>query len=220
MLIKLLILILPWRLKRYFLNKLFKYEIHPKANIGLAWVYPKKLIMDEGSIIDHFTVAIHLNKIEIGKDAIIGRSNWITGFPKGTDSKHFKHQSDRSPELLLGDFSAITKRHHIDCTNTIKIGRFVTIAGYQSQLLTHSINLTENYQDSAPINIGDYAFVGTNSVILGGSTLPSYSVLGAKSLLNKVFTTEWTLYAGVPASPIKDIPKNAKYFTRTEGFIY
>ena len=35
---------------------------------------------------------------------------------------------------------------------------------------------------AAPITIGDYCFVGTNCVLLGGSVLPSYSVLAAKSL--------------------------------------
>ena len=71
-----------------------------------------------------------------------------------------------------------------------------------------------------PIRIGDYCFVGTNSVILGGSNLPDYSVLGAKSLLNKKCEVPYSLYAGVPALTIKDLDKNAKYFQRIDGFIY
>jgi acetyltransferase-like isoleucine patch superfamily enzyme len=80
------------------------------------------------------------------------------------------------------EHSAITKKIIIlICTNVITIGKFVTVAGYSSQLLTHSINIELNIQDSHPISIGDYRFVGTASTILG-AILPAYSVLGSKSL--------------------------------------
>jgi hypothetical protein len=44
-------------------------------------------------------------------------------------------------------------------------------------------------------------------------------VLGAKSLLNKAYSEEWMLYAGVPAKPVQAIPSSARYFTRAEGFV-
>jgi len=219
MILKLLTFLLPWKLRRLALNSWFGFNIHPSAKIGMAWVFPKKLIMDANTRIDHFTVAINLELIDMKSNAKIGRGNWITGFPLNSKSVHFSHQSDRKPILILGQSSAITKNHHIDCTNAIHVGAFSTIAGYQSQLLTHSIDVNENRQDSAPIFIGDYTFVGTNTVILGGSALPAHSVLGAKSLLNKAFSEEWMLYAGVPAKPVQPISKNAKYFTRSHGFV-
>ena len=220
MLLKIISFLLPWPLRRRFLNRFFGYQIHSSARIGMAWVFPGRLIMGPFSRIDHFTVAIHLDEIEMEEKSKIGRSNWITGFPSNTSSCHFKHQSFRRPQLILRESAAITKNHHIDCTDQIEIGRFATIAGYNSQLLTHSIDVTENRQDCAPIYIGDYTFIGTNVVVLGGSYLPSNSVLGAKSLLNKCFNEEWKLYGGVPAKPISDIPKTAKYFTRVNGFVY
>jgi acetyltransferase-like isoleucine patch superfamily enzyme len=220
MFLKLLSVILPWKLRRPLLNRAFGFDIHPTARIGMAWVFPSKLIMAAHTRIDHFTVAIHLDTIQLGENSTIGRGNWITGFTTKSDSLHFKHQKDRKAELVMGISSDITKNHHIDCTSSITIGNFVTVAGYQSQLLTHSIDVFENRQDSAPITIGDYAFVGTNVVILGGAALPARSVLGAKSLLNKSFTEEFKLYAGVPAKAIADIPQDAKYFHRTTGFVY
>jgi len=207
---KLATLILPWSLRRRALNKWFGYQIHPNAKIGLSWIFPRKL----------FTVAIHLDKIEMGKNSKIGRGNWITGFPTNTNALPFKHQEGRRSELIIGESSAITKNHHIDCTNIIQIGRFSTIAGYQTQMLTHSINILENRQDSAPILIGDYTFVGTNVTILGGAILPDYSVLGAKSLLNKPYSQTWMLYGGVPAKPLSELPKDAKYFHRIDGFVW
>ena len=210
---------MPWFIKRRLLNKFWGYEIHASAKIGFAWVFPRKLIMKSGAKIDHFTVAIHLDKIEMGEKSSIGRSNWITGFTTESKSKHFQHQPDRSSTLLLGKQSAITKKHHIDCTNVVQVGSFVTIAGYHSQILTHSINVYDNRQDSKPIFIGDYAFIGTNTVILGGSKLPNHCLLAAKSLLSKEFTEEWKIYGGVPAKQLTDIPKDAKYFSRDVGFV-
>ena len=175
--------------------------------------------MGAHSKIDHFTTAIHLDSIQMGAYSTIGRNNWITGFPSNSSSPHFKHQVGRESKLIVGESAAVTKNHHLDCTNTIQIGSFATIAGYQSQFLTHSINVYENRQDSAPISIGEYCFVGTNSVVLGGATLPAYSVLGAKSLLNQTLTEEWTLYGGVPAKELNKISKTAKYFARSTGYV-
>ncbi len=216
---KLLPFLLPWSLRRRFLNRFFGFEISASAKIGLAWVYPQKLVMGPGARIDHFTTAIHLDLIEMGANSIIGRNNWITGLSTNTESIHFAHQTNRKAELYLGEEAAITKNHHIDCTNRIEIGKFSTIAGYQTQLLSHSIDVFENRQDSSPIIIGDYTFVGTNCIVLGGAKLPSQSVLGAKSLLNKSFEEPWTLYAGVPAKAISTIAQDAKYFTRKTGFV-
>ncbi|WP_237421219.1 acyltransferase [Flavobacterium sp. Sd200] len=206
-------------IKRHLLKFFYKYEIHKTAHIGLSWIYPKKLTMGPNSRIGHFNTAVHLDEIILGERVSIGRGNWITGFATGTASKHFKHQPERKSILSIGDHSAITKNHHIDCTSPIIIGKFVTIAGYQSQFLSHSINVYDNRQDSKQIVIGDYCFVGTNVVMLGGAVLPGYSVLGAKSLLNKAYTEEWKLYGGNPAKPILDIDKNAKYFSRDTGFV-
>jgi acetyltransferase-like isoleucine patch superfamily enzyme len=220
LLLKVLTLFLPWPLKRFFLVKFFKYEIHPSAKIGLSWIYPQKLIMGANSQFGHFNVAIHLDKIIIGEYSNIARGNWITGFPTNTISKHFSHQKKRESNLIIGQHSAITKNHHIDCTNVIKIGNFVTIAGYSSQLLTHSINIEKNIQDSNPISIGNYCFVGTSSIILGGAALPSYSVLGANSLLNKSYSIPYRLYAGNPAKEIKQLSEDFEYFNRKVGFVY
>jgi acetyltransferase-like isoleucine patch superfamily enzyme len=217
---KIFTLLLPWSIRRIALNKWFGYQIHPTAKIGLAWIFPRHLIMGANAKIDHLSVAVNLDKIEMGESSFIGRSNWITGFELGTDSKHFYHQPDRNSTLTIGKESAITKNHHLDCTNEIHIGNFATIAGYQTQILTHSIDVYENRQDSKPIYIGDYTFVGTNSVILGGAMLPDYCLLAAKSLLSKPFTDEWKIYGGVPAKPISDIPKTAKYFSRQDGYVY
>jgi acetyltransferase-like isoleucine patch superfamily enzyme len=210
--------LLPWQLRRAFLEKQFGYQIHPTARIGFAWILPNRLIMEERSSIGSATVCKNIDLLHLKAHAIIGRGNWITGFPLGA-SHHFAHQTDRRPELIIGEHSAITNRHLLDCTNSVTIGKFTTFAGFHSQIISHSIDLEQNRQSSEPVRVGDYCFVGTNCVFLGGSALPDFCILGAKSLLNKTFSENYQLYGGVPARPIKSLPRDYKYFQRTEGFV-
>ena len=211
--------VLPWPLRRWWLQTAFGFEIHPTARIGLAWVLPRRLVMEEHTRIGHLTVCKGLDLLHLKAHSLVGRGNWITGFPSG-NTDFFAHQTDRRPELVLGEHAAITNRHLIDCTSSVTIGCFTTVAGFQTQLLTHSIDLKKSRQDSAPIRIGDYCFVGTNCVLLGGSALPDFSVLGAKSLLNKAHAETHRLYGGVPAKMLKELSKDLRYFTRKEGFVH
>src|SRR5207244_1047883 len=144
----------------------FGFQIHPTARIGLAWILPWRLIMEENTGIGHFTVARNLNLLHLKAHATIGRGNWITGFPLG-DSPHFASETERRPELVMGD----------------------------------------------------YCFVGSNSVLLGGSSLPDYCVLGAKSLLNKAHAQTHRLYGGVPARELSVLSPDCGYFNRRQGFV-
>jgi serine acetyltransferase len=216
-------LLLPWKIRRPFLEQQFGFQIHPSARIGLAWILPSRLIMEENTAIGHLTVARNLDLVHLKTHATIGRGNWITGFPlnhrQSTDARHFGSETDRRPELVMGQHSAITHRHLIDCTNAITIGAFTTVAGFQSQFISHTIDIKENRQTSRPISIGDYCFVGSNSVLLGGAALPNYSVLGAKSLLNKAYTQTHRLYGGVPARELSILSPDCGYFNRRQGFV-
>jgi acetyltransferase-like isoleucine patch superfamily enzyme len=211
-------MLLPWNLRRAFLEQQFGFQIHPTARIGFAWIFPARLVMEEGASIGDLTVAKNLDLLHLKTHATIGRGNWITGFPLG-DSRHFASETDRRPELVLAEHSAITNRHLLDCTSSITIGPFTTIAGFQSQFISHTIDIRLNRQTSRPIQIGSYCFVGTNCVVLGGASLPDYSVLGAHSLLNKALTQTHCLYGGVPARELQTLPPDCGYFTRREGFV-
>ena len=58
--LNIIIIFLPWAIRRRLLNIFYHYKIHPKAKIGLSYIYPKHLIMEEGAYIGHLNVAIHL----------------------------------------------------------------------------------------------------------------------------------------------------------------
>lgn len=52
--------------------------------------------------------------------------------------------------------------------------------------------------------IGHDSWIATNSIVLKNSSLPMFSVVGAGSLLNKSYSTPYTLWAGIPASAKKN----------------
>jgi acetyltransferase-like isoleucine patch superfamily enzyme len=61
--------------------------------------------------------------------------------------------------------------------------------------------------------------MGTRCIVLGGARLPSQSVLAAGAVLTKAFDVSFSLYGGVPARFVKEIPNEAQYFHRTAGFV-
>jgi len=96
----------------------------------------------------------------------------------------------------------------------LKMGHFTTIAAGSRLVCASDEHLGEGfvgptipapYRDKvviAPIVLENFASVGTNAVILPGVTLAEGCVIGACSLVNKS-TEPWTIYAGIPAKPIK-----------------
>jgi len=217
MLLKVLLIVLPWPLRRRLLKLFFGYELHPTSRIGRSWIYPKQLILREYARIGDLTLAKGLDRLELGVHSSIGNLNWIVAHPSG--GVHFRHVKDRSPSLILGDHASITSHHFIDCASRITIGDFSTVAGVHSQFFTHNLDVENGRQDTRPIEIGSYCLVATGTVILAGSVLPDNSVLAAMSLLNKRHSETHRLYAGVPARQVKVLRADAPYFTRTRGFV-
>lgn len=214
------IVLTPWVVKRFLYSKLFSYHFEEGCHIGLSFIDVKKLTMAKNSKIGNLNVIKGVETVVLGENSIIGNLNWITAFPLGLGSHHFAHQPDRDPSLILGNESAITNRHLIDCTNKVVVGCFVTIAGYGTQILTHSIDLRLNRQNSDSVQIMDFSFVGTRTVILPNSYLPVGSVVSACSVIKGRFSDTYTLYCGNPAIPVKKLDIDSfKYFSRENGFV-
>ena len=215
--LKAILILLPWPLRRTLLQSLFGYDLHQTSRIGKSWVYPRRLVLGANASIGHLTLVKGLDILELGFESSIGNLNWITGHPCG--GIHFRHVPDRSPSLVIGNHSSITSHHFLDCASRITIGHYTTMAGVHSQIFTHNLDVLHNRQDSRPVEIGSYCLIASGVVILAGSILPDYSVLSAMSLLNKPHDEPYRLYAGVPATAIKQLPTDAAYFSRTSGFV-
>lgn len=210
--------LLPGRMKRSLYRRLLHYEISDSARIGFSFITADHLSMSGGSSIGHFNVIRRCEAVRLDDHAAIGSLNWIGGHPKGDDG-HYVDETDRHPILHLERHASITTRHLVDCTGGITIGKFATVAGFRSQLLTHSIELARNKQTASHITVGAYAFVSTSVVLLPGSAVPPYAILAAGSVLTKPFEERYCLYGGQPARKLKELPHDMLYFSREKGFV-
>ncbi len=219
-LIQIMFMPFPWKVRRYMYCKLWGYKIHPTAKIGLSVILAKQLEMDEYSRIHNFIICKRIDLLKMERDSGIATMTYITGF--STDNKSvFSHTANRRCELVMGESSGITSRHFIDCNGGVYVGAFTTVAGIRSQILTHSIDVYKNRQDANPVHIGKYCFIGTGCILLPGSAIPDYSILAGGSVLTKAHNESGCLYAGNPAKKIKNIDiNNTLYFHRKQHVVY
>lgn len=211
---------LPWKMRCYMLNKVFHHNIHSDAYISrCALLDIQRIEMASGAVISAGNVIKGLSSLKMQEHSYIGTLNWISGYPLMPCAKHFASDPHRACSLQMEAHSCISSRHIIDCTDKVTLGEYSTVAGYRSQILTHSVNIKESKQRCSPVTIGKYCFIGTSVTILPGSVLPDYCVLAANSLLNKQEQVQWSLYGGVPAKKIGDLQRENVYFQRKIGFI-
>ena len=216
--IALLSVVLPWPVRRAVLRGMCGYRIAQGAKIGLSLVAIEELVMGAGSLIGHLNVIKGVTRVQLDEFAKIGSLNWVSGIGE-RNNKHFSDEPGRRSQLVMGRYASITGRHSLDCSNSVEIGEFTTIAGAGTQILTHAIDVVEGRQRSAPVRVGPYCFVGTACVLLKGSALPDHAVLGALSMLRKAETEPYKIYSGVPAVAVAPLPETAAYFTRTTGYV-
>lgn len=208
----------PWPIRSFILRLFFGCTIHKSAKIGFSLVFPEKIFMGPNTSIGHLNVIKGVN-LDLSEHSVIGNLNWISGIPISCKDPHYTTNVSRCSQLILKSHAAITNRHWLDCTDSITVGQYSIMAGFRSQFLTHSISLAESVQKCSPVVIGDYSFVGTGVIVLHGSRLPSYSVLGAGAVLNKPYEDMYCLYAGNPARLVKKLDMDMTYFSRTDGYV-
>lgn len=199
--------------RRALLRLLHGYDVHPSAHIGLALIDSARASFGPDSKVGHFTIIRNLEELVLAQDARIGTFNWIYG-ARGTH--HFKKEGDRRSKLVLQRGASVTSRHLIDCTDTVEIGSFSTVAGFRTQILTHAIDIAECRQSCEPVHIGSYCFIGTGCIILKGSAFPDRSLLSAGSVFASKGEGEWQLYRGNPAKADRAVSKDSCYMHRKE----
>jgi len=215
---------------------LLGWEIHPSARVGLSLVLVPHLKIEAdavignfniirsagslrlsvGSMIKSFNVINGCELVELGSFAIIGYGNLISGPPLSTGL--FPHSPDRRPEFRLGEHASVVRNHRIECSDMVEIGRFSTIGGTQTEILTHGIDIFESVQRTAPVTIGEYCYFGSRIVIQSGATVPARCVVAPGAVVNGSPGGPEQLLGGVPAKTIKDLT-GAKYFKRDRGQI-
>lgn len=198
-------------------RRLCGYRIAKDASVGVALIAVAVADLEAGARIGHFTIVRNLERLSLAPKARIGTFNWIFGMLPS--KRYFTDERDRLSALIMEEDASLTSRHIVDCTNTVTLGAFSTVAGFYSQILTHGIDVATNRQTSAPIRVGRHAMVGTRVILLKGARVPDRAVVGAGSVFRGAPEGTGGLWSGVPATRIRDVDETGAYFTRTSGHV-
>lgn len=196
------------RLKNWMLRGL-GHHIHPTAIARSCLVINvSHFSMAAGSRIGRWNAIKNLLELSLETEATIGRFNTITA--NGVFARLYRDGA----RLTLAEHSYVTSRHRLDCSGSVHVGAFASVAGHSTTILTHSIDLRRDAQAAYPVIIGERSFLGTNCTLLGGAEMPPHSVLGAGSVLTRTRgQREPGLWAGVPATHRG--PTAGLWFTRS-----
>jgi acetyltransferase-like isoleucine patch superfamily enzyme len=212
------IAILPSFAKRPLYRLLFGYKIGKRVKIGFSVIDAKECVIDDDVRIGHLNLFVQTKKLTIGDNARIGHLNIIRGGEEVILGRFCEilrlNEINAIPNpiasnpvdqrFILGNGSVIAASHKIDFSDKVEFGKCVILGGRNSSLWTH------NRQSTKQINIGDYAYLGSEIRIAPGGEIPAKCVVGIGSVITKKFETENTLIAGVPAKIIKDLGEDGK----------
>lgn len=204
---------LPSFLMRPCYRLFFGYQIGKRVHFGFSIIDAAECQIEDDVRIGHLNVVIGVQKLTMGDHVRIGHLNIIRGGEEvrlGRYSEIMRMNEINSipepdavnpvePRFMLGAGSIVTTGHKIDFTDRVDIGRRTIIGGRNSSLWTH------NRQRTRPINIGEFAYVGSEIRMAPGSSLPSRCIVGIGSVITSEIDAEEWLIAGVPAKPIKEL---------------
>jgi carbonic anhydrase/acetyltransferase-like protein (isoleucine patch superfamily) len=208
-----LIGVLPSLLKRPLYRALFGYRIGRGVRIGLALIDAREVDLGDGTEIGHLNGILRVGRLLTGPHARIGFLNLIRGGTRvrlGAFSTVMRfnvlnaipdHDCTTFPvsELELGDGAIVVSGHRIDFTDRVHIGRNTIVGGRNSSLWTH------NRQETAPITVGDFCYLGSEVRLAPGATLPPECILGIGAVLVSEVSEARSLVAGVPARPVRPL---------------
>ena len=209
----------PSFLKRPMYRWFFGYRIGKRVRIGVSIIDAKQCTIADDVNIGHLNVVIRVKHLEIGDHAKVGHLNIIRGGDEvklGRYSEIIRMNEINSiaepdvvnqidPRFLLGEGSVITAGHKIDFTDRVTIGRRSILGGRNSSLWTH------NRQRTRPIDIGSFAYIGSEIRVAPGGSVPSRCIVGIGSVITSELTEEGKLIAGVPAKAVKDLDEEDQF---------
>lgn len=210
--LQLVIWLLPASRAKYRILRVFGHEIHHTALVrsNIVWRVGS-ITIGPSARVGRWNVFKNLRAVRIGESASMGRFNVF-----GSHPVYVRLYPDGG-ELEMATKSKITGWHRIDCSGSVRLGELASIAGNQTSILTHSVDLKKNAQAAYPVVIGPRSFVGARCLILGGATLPGCSVLAAGSVLTRSKKVRQPgLWAGSPAAYRGEL--TGDWFERTDTY--
>jgi UDP-3-O-[3-hydroxymyristoyl] glucosamine N-acyltransferase len=205
--------ILPGFIKKPLYRALFGYRIGRRVRIGFVLLDAREVDLGDGTQIGHLNLITRVDQLVTGKGVRIGALNIIRGGERvqlGDYAEVMRlnvlnaipdHDCTTSPvsRLDIGAGAVVVSGHRIDFTDRVTIGRNVIVGGRNSSLWTH------NRQQTAPIEIGDFCYLGSEVRLAPGARLAERSILGLGSVLASAIDTPGSLVGGVPAKVIRPL---------------
>jgi UDP-3-O-[3-hydroxymyristoyl] glucosamine N-acyltransferase len=207
------IAVLPGFLKKPLYRSLFGYRIGHGVRIGLVLLDAREVDLGEGTEIGHLNLVLRVGRFATGKRVRIGSLNIVRGGEEvrlGDYAEVMRlnvlnaipdHDCTTSPvsRLSVGAGAVIVSGHRVDFTDRVTIGRNVILGGRNSSLWTH------NRQQTAPIVIGDFCYIGSEVRLAPGARLAERSILALGSVLAGAIDAPGSLVGGVPAKVIRPL---------------
>lgn len=205
--------LLPGFLKRPLYRVLFRYRIGRGVRIGLVILDAEAVDLGDGTEIGHLNLVTRVGSLVTGKSVRIGSLNIIRGGERVQLADYAEvmrlnvlnaipdHDCTTRPlsRLEIGAGSVVVSGHRIDFTDQVTIGRNVIVGGRSSSLWTH------NRQQTAPIEIGDFCYLGSEVRLAPGARLAPRCILGLGSVLTGAIDAPGSLVGGVPARVLRPL---------------
>lgn len=199
--------LLPAFLKPPVLRSVFGFRIGRRVRIGLALLDCRDLAIGDDASIGHGVLFRSCGRVEIGEHAGIGPLNVFRGGTRiriGAYARVLRlnvinaipgHDCHGTPDSVfdLGYGAFLASSHWIDFTDRVSIGRRSMLAGRSSSIWTH------NRKRAAPVQIGDFCYVGSEVRIAPGVTLADGSMVALGAVVTSSFAEPFTFIGGSPA---------------------
>jgi acetyltransferase-like isoleucine patch superfamily enzyme len=224
---------IPLKYGGAFLLNILGNNINRKAKVGFSIIVCPNIVLEANTSIGHFNfikvLSVHLatqayiGRLNIVKGdidiilshrAAIGNTNTVTRPPIGV--------SYGSAKLFLGILAKYTANHRIDCTQSIYLGDYSTIAGTNCQIWTHGYVHEwvgeKRFRVDGEIHIGNNVYVGSMCVINAGVRIADGITVGSNSCVSKSLL-EPGLYVSQALRYIEKTPEQIKNtLTKVEGY--
>ncbi|MBB4842423.1 acetyltransferase-like isoleucine patch superfamily enzyme [Paucibacter oligotrophus] len=197
------------------------HRIGPECRIGFSLLWVDRMFLQGCNRIGHFNL-IACKRLCIGTDGYIGRANAIAGPLSillrregaiGNSNKVVR--GSQGPvtigpaSLRIGRLAKITAEHRIDCTRSVSIGDYSTLAGVGIQVWTHGyIHETigpGRYRIDGPVAIANNVYIGASCIISMGTDICAGVIVGAGTTIARSIDQPG-LYV---SSAIRQLPRPA-----------
>lgn len=214
-----LVAVLPNAAKLAVYRRVFGFDIGSRVRIGVSVIAPHRCAIGDDTVIGHGNVVVDVGRFELGDHVRIGSLNLVRGGEVvriGRWSELLRRNELNSivdpdpvnptdPRLLIGAGCVITDGHRLDFTDRIDLGERVIVGGRNSSLWTH------NRQRTAPITVGARTYIGSESRLAPGSSVPARSIVALGSVVVGDLAGEESLIGGVPATVLRSLDEHDRH---------